>query len=201
MCHEADLPVKITETFRTEEEQNTLYAQGRTESGSIVTNVKFPNSAHCWGVAFDFCRNVKGKEYDDSDGFFAKCGEIGKWLGLTWGGDWKNFVDKPHFEWAKYMPNSSTKSLVAAYGTPDKFIETWIKEEPQITAEQIAELLPRAFAILAEKPASSWSTKALEWAKRSGLMVGDERGNQMPQKPLTREEAAQIFYNMYGSEV
>lgn len=200
-CKSAGLNVKITDTMRTKAEQDALYAQGRTATGSIVTNVAYPNSAHNWGVAFDICRNEKGREYDDSDGFFGKCGEIGKKLGLFWGGDFKSFTDKPHFEMPKFMPDNSTKWLKVNYGTPDKFIETWIKEDTKITAEQIAELLPRAFAILAKKPASSWSAKALEWAKRSGLMVGDESGNQMPQKPLTREEAAQMFYNMYGSEV
>ena len=130
-CKAAGLNVKITDTLRTKEEQDSLYAQGRTKPGSIVTNVSYPNSAHNWGVAFDICRNVKGREYDDSDGFFAKCGEIGKQLGLFWGGDFRSFTDKPHFEWEKYMPGNSVKSLKAMYETPDKFMEAWSDEEMQ----------------------------------------------------------------------
>jgi peptidoglycan L-alanyl-D-glutamate endopeptidase CwlK len=192
-CKEQGLNVKITDTLRTKEEQDAAYAQGRTTSGSIITNVRYPESAHCWGVAFDICRNEKGRQYDDSDGFFGKCGAIGRQLGLTWGGDWQRFEDKPHFEWKKYMPNSSTRWLMKVYNTPDKFFEEWSVEE--VTPEKLAELLPEAFAILAEKGASEWAKPALAWAKDKGIMVGDGTGNQMPQKPLTREEAAQVLYN------
>ena len=128
-CENNQINVKITDTLRSKEEQNQLYAQGRTAPGSIVTNVQYPNSAHNWGVAFDICRNEKGREYDDSDGFFAKVGKIGESLGLTWGGSWKSFQDKPHFELAEFMPDSSTKWLKETYGSPDKFMETWSDEE------------------------------------------------------------------------
>jgi len=124
-CKEQGLPVLITQTMRTKEAQDALYAQGRTKPGRIVTQVMYPNSAHCWGVAFDLCRNVKGKEWDNTDKFYNKVGAIGKSLGLTWGGDWKDFVDLPHFEMAKFLPNNSAATLIKQYGTPDKFIAGW----------------------------------------------------------------------------
>jgi peptidoglycan L-alanyl-D-glutamate endopeptidase CwlK len=127
-CRRQGLNVLVTQTWRTKAEQDALYAQGRTTKGNIVTNCKYPNSPHCWGVAFDFCRNVKGKEYDDSDDFFRKVGEIGKKLGLTWGGDFKSFVDKPHLEMKKYMPNASVNTLLNKYGTPEAFKATWKDE-------------------------------------------------------------------------
>lgn len=194
-CKDAGLKVKITDTLRTKEEQDTLYAQGRTAPGSIVTNVKYPDSAHNWGVAFDICQNIKGREYDDSEGFFAACGKIGRELGLTWGGDWTYFKDKPHFELKKFMPNSSTRWLRKTYDTPERFKKEW-EENDMITAEQLAALLPEAFAILAQNEADEWAKPALKWAKEQGLMVGDESGNQMPQKPVARQEMAQILFNM-----
>lgn len=124
-CNAAGLNVLITETFRTKSEQVALYARGRTAPGNIVTNANYPYSPHCWGVAFDFCRNEKGREYNDSDGFFKKCGQIGKTLGLNWGGDWVGFVDKPHLEMTKFMPNSSSTMLIKKYGVPENFIKTW----------------------------------------------------------------------------
>lgn len=98
-CKAAGLPVLVTETVRDIEYQESLYAQGRTKPGSIVTNQKIP-SFH-WnkvGLAFDICKNVKGHEYDDAE-FFRRCGAIGKDMGFTWGGDWKSLPDKPHFQW------------------------------------------------------------------------------------------------------
>lgn len=98
-CKGQGLHVLITQTVRDAEYQEYLYSQGRTRPGSIVTNGKRP-TFH-WdqaGLAFDFCKNVKGHEYDD-DAFFRKAAAIAKEVGFTWGGDWKSFVDKPHIQW------------------------------------------------------------------------------------------------------
>jgi len=136
-CEKANLPVLITETLRTKSEQNALYAKGRTTSGNIVTNCRYPFSPHCWGVAFDFCRNSKGREYNDSDGFFRKVGAIGKKYGLFWGGDFRSFTDKPHLEMIKFLPNNSTKTLASKYGMPDNFIANWKEEAEMITKTKI----------------------------------------------------------------
>lgn len=137
-CKKQGLPVLITETWRAKQEQDNFYAQGRTKSGNIITNAKYPYSPHCWGVAFDFCRNVKGREYDNSDKFFEKVGRIAEKMfdntefDLFWGGDWKSFVDKPHVEMKKYMPNGSTDMLVQKFGNPKAFKKTWKAEVEQV---------------------------------------------------------------------
>lgn len=98
-CAAEGLPVLVVETVRDLEYQASLYAQGRTKAGKIVTNQKTP-SFH-WdkvGLAFDICKNVKGHEYDDAN-FFRRCGAIGKEMGFSWGGDWTSLPDKPHFQW------------------------------------------------------------------------------------------------------
>ena len=74
LCKQQGLDVLIAQTKRDNEYQATLYAQGRTKPGSIVTNsptVTF----HGAGLAFDFCKNVKGHEYDDP-AFFADVAAI-----------------------------------------------------------------------------------------------------------------------------
>lgn len=93
-CEKAGLNVLITETYRSQERQNSLYEIGRTKPGKKVTWTK--NSRHTSRRAWDICKNVKGAEYSDS-GFFKECGRIAKNLGITWGGDWKT-PDYPHFE-------------------------------------------------------------------------------------------------------
>ena len=96
-CERAGLKVLITETYRSQERQNELYAQGRTEEGKKVTWTK--NSRHTSRLAWDICQNVKGQEYASTT-FFRMCGEIAKGLGITWGGDWST-PDMPHFEVSK----------------------------------------------------------------------------------------------------
>lgn len=95
-CKKQGLNVLVTETYRSQARQTYLYEQGRTRPGQIVTNVKkvgYHNSGNAW----DICKNVKGQEYSDN-AFFAKCGAIAKSLNIEWGGYWKGFVDKPHFQ-------------------------------------------------------------------------------------------------------
>lgn len=124
LCKKENLNIGIGECFRSVAEQDKLYAQGRTTSGSIVTNAKGStySSQHQWGIAFDFFKNVKGHEYDDT-AFFNRVGALAKSIGLAWGGDWKNPVDKPHL----YLPDwgSTTSKLKSQYGTFEKFKATW----------------------------------------------------------------------------
>lgn len=124
-CRGQGLIIGIGESFRTKEEQDALYAKGRTAPGNIVTNAKGSSysSHHQWGTAFDIYRNDGKGVYTDSDGFFAKVGKIGKSIGLEWGGDWKSPVDKPHFQLPDW--GSTTTRLKRMYGTPEKFMDTW----------------------------------------------------------------------------
>lgn len=98
-CHDTGLNVLITNTVRDKEYQEYLYAQGRTRPGSIVTNGRTPTfHSDKAGLAFDFCKNVRGHEYDDP-AFFRGAAAIAKEMGFSWGGDWKSFPDRPHIQW------------------------------------------------------------------------------------------------------
>lgn len=90
--------VKIICGHRTYEEQNELYAQGRSKPGLIVTKAKGGHSLHNFATAFDIgIFSANGKEYIDESPDYKKVGEIGEELGLEWGGNW-SFVDEPHFQ-------------------------------------------------------------------------------------------------------
>lgn len=127
-CESRGLKIRIGETLRTKEEQDELYAQGRTKPGQIVTNAKGSSysSYHQWGTAFDFFRNDGKGAYYDSDEFFAKVGKIGVSLGLEWGGNWKSIVDKPHFQLPDW--GSTTAGIKKLYATPEEFMKTWVTE-------------------------------------------------------------------------
>jgi len=128
-CKEAGIDIVITQTLRTKKEQDALYAQGRTKPGRVVTNAKYPESLHCWGVAFDFAI-MRGKEviWDISE--YAKVGQIGESLGLEWGGRWEKFPDYPHFQ----LPGYSWQELLKKYGKPLNFVQAWPKEEDEAVA-------------------------------------------------------------------
>lgn len=99
-CKKQGLNIGISETYRSVERQDYLYAQGRTRSGNIVTQSRGSSmqSYHQWRLAFDMFNNVRGQEYNEA--ILTKAGKIGQKLGLEWGGSWRGFKDSPHFQYA-----------------------------------------------------------------------------------------------------
>jgi peptidoglycan L-alanyl-D-glutamate endopeptidase CwlK len=96
---ELGIKLRVTSTLRTYAEQDKLYAQGRTTKGGIVTNAKGGQSNHNFGTALDVVPIVNGQaDWKTTADTWNKIGTVGKSLGFEWGGDWKSFVDKPHFE-------------------------------------------------------------------------------------------------------
>ncbi|GAA4274961.1 M15 family metallopeptidase [Aquimarina gracilis] len=89
------IQLRVTDGLRTFQEQDDLYAQGRTKPGKIVTNAKAGQSYHNYGLAVDVVPMVNGRPNYKDD--YQKMARIGKSLGFTWGGDFKNLSDKPHF--------------------------------------------------------------------------------------------------------
>jgi len=101
------IEVVITETIRTMEEQDQLYAKGRSAEGNIVTYAQAGESYHNYGLAVDFAikdnqgdviwdTGYDGNNNGKSDWF--EVAEIAKDLGFEWGGDWQGFKDYPHLQ-------------------------------------------------------------------------------------------------------
>lgn len=114
---EAGLPefvaIRIVQGLRTIEEQNALYAQGRSRPGKIVTNAKGGSSYHNYGLAIDFCllldkdrngtyESISWNMKDDWDN-----DRVHDWMemvnvfvasGWEWGGNWKTLKDNPHLQ-------------------------------------------------------------------------------------------------------
>jgi peptidoglycan L-alanyl-D-glutamate endopeptidase CwlK len=97
-CNARGVTIQVTNTLRDAEYQAYLYAQGRTRTGSIVTNMK-EIGPHGFGLAYDVVPVVKGNAAWNDNKLWTIIGDEGKKLGLTWGGDWKSISDKPHFEY------------------------------------------------------------------------------------------------------
>jgi peptidoglycan L-alanyl-D-glutamate endopeptidase CwlK len=94
-CLLEGIDVIITSTYRDNESQAALYAQGRTKPGAIVTKAKQGHSYHNFRLAFDFVPIVNGKALWNDHKLWDKCGEVADLAGLEWGGTWR-FKDKPH---------------------------------------------------------------------------------------------------------
>lgn len=85
--------IRVRSTVRTCEQQNALYAQGRTAPGQIVTGARGCLSWHVLGRAVDIdLERGTGAEYQ-------VLGEYWETLGGSWGGRFSNIDDPGHFEW------------------------------------------------------------------------------------------------------
>lgn len=106
-----NIAIRVVQGFRTWEEQDALYQQGRTKPGQRVTNAKAGSSYHNYGLAIDFAIL-----YDkDGNGSYEELSwdtvkdfdkdKISDWNevvttfeanGWEWGGKWRTFKDLPH---------------------------------------------------------------------------------------------------------
>jgi peptidoglycan LD-endopeptidase CwlK len=94
-CYKAGIKnIFITETYRSQERQNYLYAQGRTRPGQIVTWTLSSN--HKSRLAWDIAVGPPQSLYDVTT--LNRIGTIARKLGITWGGTWTGNIDRPHFE-------------------------------------------------------------------------------------------------------
>jgi peptidoglycan L-alanyl-D-glutamate endopeptidase CwlK len=113
---EANLGADVTCGERTMKEQAELYAKGRTAPGPKVTNAKPGESAHNYNLARDYIPTLgkhmldgswrKVRTYKVSPLWWWKFGRCAKKAGLSWGGYWRKFTDRPHIEyqnWCKYI--------------------------------------------------------------------------------------------------
>lgn len=109
-CKDSGIHVIVTNTYRSQEEQDALYAQGRTAPGKIVTNAKGGKSEHNFTLddgtpaskAFDFAVEDKNGQlnWNVNSIEWSEVVSIGQQLGLVWGGGWKSIKDFDHWQLA-----------------------------------------------------------------------------------------------------
>jgi peptidoglycan L-alanyl-D-glutamate endopeptidase CwlK len=99
----------VTCTYRSDEEQEKLYAIGRTKPGRRVTNAPPGRSMHNFrfcgkpaSLAVDVVPLRAGKPVWGTTGadlaLWQKVGQLGEAAGLEWAGRWKRFREFPHFQ-------------------------------------------------------------------------------------------------------
>lgn len=121
-CELRGLDVLVTCTYRSNAEQEALYAQGRSKPGAIVTKARAGQSRHnntqngapaalafdvaplrhgkpVWGTKGNGIDNDPSDDDKDDLELWQRLGEIGMKLGLNWyGKPGAPFREYPHFE-------------------------------------------------------------------------------------------------------
>lgn len=109
-CALEGIEIIFTQTLRDIEYQDSLYAQGRTKPGKIVTQARGGYSMHNFGLAFDVVPVDARRQPVWESPEWPRIGAIGQSIGLEWGGAWKTMIDRPHFQ---YVEGLSTAQLRA----------------------------------------------------------------------------------------
>jgi peptidoglycan LD-endopeptidase CwlK len=100
----AGIDARIISGVRSYAEQDKLFAKGRTEPGSIVTNARGGQSNHNFGIAWDIGIFDGAGGYLPNSSLYDKAAQVGKLSELEWGGDWQSFKDKPHYQLVTNLP-------------------------------------------------------------------------------------------------
>lgn len=117
------ITIKVISGTRTFEQQDALYAQGRSRSGPIVTNARGGYSNHNWGIAFDI-GIFDGGNYVPESPRYKAVGSLGVALGLEWGGNWTTIQDEPHFQYRPPWASGMTeREMLAQFRSGRKAFE------------------------------------------------------------------------------
>lgn len=108
---ETGMELFVTCTWRSKARQKTLYAQGRTTPGCVVTWIdgETRRSRHNYypSQAVDVCVDSDpgpGKHAVWDVKLYKPLGELCRRFGLEWGGSWSSLKDYPHIQ----MPGETT---------------------------------------------------------------------------------------------
>lgn len=100
-CEAAGIRVLLIQTLRDAQYQASLYAQGRTAPGKIVTNCDgySRKSKHQSGLAWDLVPldSAGGIVWSDRS-LYERMAEIAEVLGITCGIRWNSIGDLDHFQ-------------------------------------------------------------------------------------------------------
>ena len=107
--------IAVVQGLRTVQQQDALYAQGRTTPGKEVTNAPGGYSWHNMGLAVD-CAPLEGivVDWDANHPAWKQMEESGVSLGLTSGANWVRLVDAPHFQITGRFPEGAPDDEVRA---------------------------------------------------------------------------------------
>lgn len=110
VVRDAGIDARIISGTRTYEEQNALFRKGRFGNpGPIVTKARGGQSNHNFGIAWDIGIFDQGRYLGES-GLYDKAGGLVASPGVEWGGNWRTFKDRPHYQLATSGPISVVRA-------------------------------------------------------------------------------------------
>jgi peptidoglycan L-alanyl-D-glutamate endopeptidase CwlK len=186
LCHAEGLNVVICGTVRDNEYQEWCFKEGH--AGTPVPSFHGVKA----GLAFDVCQKGPNGTFiwPEDNGYWGRVGRIGKRVGFSWGGDWKSFPDRPHFQWDTGCRYTSAMIRGGKYPPTMPLYE----EGLDMTIDEARQKLTtvEGTGVAHEK----WADDAISALVGAGIINGDGLGNFGWNQCLTREGMAVILYNL-----
>jgi len=117
-CRLAGFDYLAVSGYRSIQEQQALYEQGRTRPGPIVTSTRPYQSAHNFGLAIDFALDRDLGCAGPQDGWspeeYELLGTEARAHGLLWGGDF-TLTDRPHVQLPGFVTAAQLEPLRVVY--------------------------------------------------------------------------------------
>ncbi len=111
----------IAESCRSDERQAWLYGFGRDWDdgrGKVTNAMTGDHSWHKFGLAVDVISLSNG--WDAPDAFWNALGACAHVQGLSWGGAWEGFADRPHVQYGAPMRQAPSSRAAQLYATGGK---------------------------------------------------------------------------------
>lgn len=106
MLKDESIVFRVTQGLRTWAEQDSLYQQGRSTPGNVVTNAPAGSSWHNYGLAVDLVPMDPLPDWNLSHPVWGRLIAAGESLGLYSGDEFRTFKDEPHMQLTGRFPVS-----------------------------------------------------------------------------------------------
>ena len=104
------IDARVISGTRTYAEQEALYRQGRWGNpGPIVTKARGGHSNHNFGIAWDIGIFKDGRYLPES-ALYDEAAQVGLVPAIEWGGSWRSFRDRPHYQLATGLPIQNVRA-------------------------------------------------------------------------------------------
>lgn len=126
-----NIEIRVVQALRSWQQQDALYAQGRTTPGDIVTNCKGGMSYHNFGLAVDCTPSINGvdaayiPDWNANHPAWKRMEAVGQSLGLDSGATWRSFPDAPHFQLTGRFPEGEPDDEVRQLFKDGGMVSIW----------------------------------------------------------------------------
>lgn len=132
MLETEGIDIRVSQSYRSWQEQDSLYSRGRTAPGTIVTDARGGYSWHNFGLAVDVVPlTAQGVDWNTEHPVWKRIVAVGESLGLVAGAEWRTFPDWPHFQLTgrfPVTPNDEVRLIYQGSGLQGVWHEAFVSE-------------------------------------------------------------------------